>query len=136
MRYLLDTSFISEVRKGARANRGVRAWEMANDVALCAISVVTIAEIRMGIEECRPTDLNLALALEEWLDVQITLFADHILPVTLAIADRWGRIMAGTNLPERDTFLAATALEHDLTIVTRNVSDFRRSGARLLNPWK
>lgn len=136
MRYLLDTNFISELRKGARANRGVRAWEMANDAGWCGLSVVTIAEIRLGIEDCRPTELTQAKSIEEWLNVQISLFSGNILPVTLEIADRWGQLMSATSLPERDLLLAATALEHDLTVITRNVDNFRPSGVRLHNPWK
>ena len=136
MRYLLDTNFISELRKGDRANRGVQAWAMANDPALWALSGVTIGEIRTGIEDCRDRDPAQAKAIEAWLTREIANFGGNILPVTLDIADRWGRLMSATNLPDTDLMLAATALEHGLTVVTRNLADFRGTGTRLVNPWK
>lgn len=136
MRYLLDTNFISELRKGDRANRGVQAWALANDAALCALSVITLAEIRRGIEDKRRTDIRQAHAIEKWFDSILIDFAENILPVTIGIADRWGRLLSATQLPEQDLLLAATALEHGLTVVTRNVSDFEGSGARVHDPWK
>jgi toxin FitB len=136
MRYLLDTNFISELRKGDRANRGVQAWAMGNDSGLCALSVVTLAEIRRGIEDKRRTDTRQAHAIEKWFDTILIEFAENILPVTIGIADRWGRLLSATQLPEQDLLLAATALEHGLTVVTRNVTDFEGSGARVHNPWK
>jgi predicted nucleic acid-binding protein len=136
MRYLLDTNFISELRKGDRANRGVQAWAMANDPTLCALSVVTIAEIRKGIEDRRRTDTRQAHAIEGWLGTILTDFAENILPVNVDIADRWGRLLSTTQLPVQDLLLAATALEHDLTVITRNTVDFEGSGARFHNPWK
>ena len=136
MRYLLDTNFISELRKGDRANRGVQAWAIANDPALCALSVVTIAEIRKGIEDRRRIDSRQAHAIEGWLGTILTDFAENILPVNVDIADRWGRLLSATQLPVQDLLLAATALEHDLTVITRNTVDFEGSGARFHNPWK
>lgn len=136
MRYLLDTNFISELRKNERANRGVQAWALANDPAQTAISVITIGEIREGIEDCRARDLPQAKAIEKWLAEQIALFGENLLPVTLDIAGRWGRLMSATRLPDTDLLLAATALEHDLTVITRNVADFKGTGVRILNPWK
>jgi predicted nucleic acid-binding protein len=136
MRYLLDTNFISELRKGDRANRGVQTWTLGNDPALCALSVVTIAEIRKGIEDKRRTDTRQAHQIERWLEGLLEDYSPNILPVTLAIADRWGRLLSTTQLPEKDLLLAATALEHGLTVITRNVVDFEGSGARFHNPWK
>lgn len=136
MRFLLDTNLLSELRKGDRGNRGVQGWALANDPALIALSVMNVAEIRKGIENTRRTDAQQANAIEQWLSGVLAEFGDRILPVTLEIADRWGRLLSATKLPERDVLLAATALEHDLTVVTRNVADFRGSGVRLVNPWK
>ena len=136
MRYLLDTNFISELRKEERANRGVLAWSAAHDPMQCALSVITIGEIRSGIENSRPRDLTQAIAIEKWLTEQLIVFSNNILVVTLSIADRWGRLVAETELPPQDLLLAATALEHDLTVITRNVADFEASGARIYNPWK
>lgn len=136
MRYLLDTNFISELRKENRANRGVQAWAMANDPGLCALSVITQGEIRKGIEDVRRTDIRQAHVIEGWLDTVLTEFSENILPVNIQIADRWGRLVSTTQLPPQDLFLAATALEHDLTVITRNTADFEGSGARIHNPWK
>jgi predicted nucleic acid-binding protein len=136
MHYLLDTNFISELRKRDRANRGVQAWALANDPALCAVSVMTLGEIRQGVEDVRDDDPAQARSLEAWLQTQITLFGGNVFPVTAAIADRWGRLVSATNLPDVDMLLAATALEHDLTLITRNVEDFKGTGVRVLNPWK
>ncbi len=136
MRYLLDTNFISELRKGDRANRGVQAWAMANNPALCALSVITIGEIRKGIEDRRRTDTRQAHAIETWLGTILTDFAENILPVSVEIADRWGQLLSTTQLPVQDLLLAATALEHNLTVITRNTVDFEGSGARFHNPWK
>jgi predicted nucleic acid-binding protein len=135
MRYLLDTNFISELRKGDRANRGVQDWGMANDSELCALSVVTIGEIRKGIENKRRVDTRQAHAIECWLENVLSDYAGQILPITAEIADRWGRLLATTRLPAQDLLLAATALEHDLTVITRNTADFQGSGVRIHNPW-
>ncbi len=136
MRYLLDTNFISELRKGDRANRGVKAWAMSHDSALWALSVITIGEIRKGIEELRRRDTRQAHAIEGWLTTIHEEFSDKILPVSLEIADRWGRLMATNQLPPSDMLLAATAMEHGLTVITRNTTDFEGSGASFHNPWK
>ena len=136
MRYLLDINFISELRKEHRANRGVLARGLTHDPMLCALSVITIGEIRSGIENSRLRDLTQAIAIEKWLGEQLVLFSNNILGVTVEIADRWGRLISQTRLPPQDLLLAATALEHDLTVITRNVTDFESSGARVYNPWK
>ena len=136
MRYLLDTNFISELRKRDRANRGVQAWAMNNDSGLCALSVITLGEIRKGIEDKRRTDIQQAHVIERWLDTVLTEFSENILTVNVESADRWGRLVSTAKLPSVDLLLAATALEHDLTVITRNTADFEGSGARFHNPWK
>lgn len=136
MRYLLDTNFISELRRDTRANRGVQAWAMANNPGLCALSVVTLGEIRRGIEDLRRRDLQQAQAIEQWLDSIKHKYQATILPISVEIADRWGRLVSSTQLPPQDLMLAATAIEYDLTVITRNTADFKGSGARIHNPWK
>ena len=136
MRNLLDTNFISELRKDDRANHGVQAWAMAHDPSLCALSVVTLGEIRRGIEDKRRKDPQQAQAIEQWLGTITIKYQATILPVSVEIADRWGRLLSATQLSSQNLLLAATALEHGLTVVTRNVGDFEGSGARFHNPWK
>ena len=134
--FLVDTNVVSELRKLERMNPGVREWfdgTVPNDMFL---SVITVGEIRKGIEEKRLSDPAQAEALERWMARTLTIFANHTLPVTRDIADRWGALCPGQPLPPSDGLLAATALVHDLTMVTRNTKDFERSGVRLLNPWK
>ncbi len=99
------------------------------------ISVLTIGEIRRGIEKIHNRDEVAAMSLENWLQQFKKNARGRILPITEAISNRWGMINAGDPLPVIDSFLAATALEHDLVLVTRNISDVERSGARLLNPF-
>lgn len=134
MAYLLDTCVISELRK-PRRDPGVSAW-MANiqpDEAY--LSVLTLGEIRRGIELHRSKDAKASGALERWLLGLESHYADRILPITAAIADRWGRLSLNQPLPVSDGLIAATAIEHKLVIVTRNVADFKRSGVNPLNPF-
>jgi predicted nucleic acid-binding protein len=134
MAYLLDTCVISELRR-PRCDPGVSAW-MANiqpDEAY--LSVLTLGEIRRGIELHRPKDPKAAGTLERWLLGLESHYADRILPITAAIADRWGRLSLSQPLPISDGLIAATALEHKLTVVTRNVTDFKRSGVNPINPF-
>jgi predicted nucleic acid-binding protein len=135
MRYLIDTNILSEIRKGSRTNRGVQSWADANDDRVCAISVVTLGEIRRGIEDLRRRDLTQALVLERWLHSLHETFRDQVLEITAIIADHWGRLISEYQLPPTDAWLAATALAYDLTIVTRNIADFERAGVRVLNPF-
>jgi len=134
MAYLLDTCVISELRK-PRGDPGVSAW-MANihpDEA--HLSVLTLGEIRRGIELHRPKDPRASGALERWLLGLESHYPDRLLPITATIADRWGRLSLGQPLPVSDGLFAATALEHKLTVITRNVADFKRSGVNLINPF-
>jgi toxin FitB len=133
--YLLDTNVASETRKGQRIDRGVKAWlESAEDADLF-LSVLVVGEIRKGVEQARPKDPVKARALEGWLAGLEQMFGDRVLPVTIAIADQWGRLSAPRPISTVDGLLAATALVHDLTLVTRNVIDVAHTGVQLLNPF-
>ncbi len=136
--FLLDTNIPSEFRT-PRPEPRVAQWLDSVDENLVFISVVTLGEIRKG---CELLDAGKRRSeLEQWLDVEVReWFAGRILPVTDAIAERWGRLEAkrqrlGLPLNIADGQIAATALEHGLTLVTRNVNDFRELGLRIHNPW-
>jgi predicted nucleic acid-binding protein len=134
MPYLLDTCIVSELRKPG-ANPGVLAWTSAIGANDAFLSVLTIGEIRSGIELHRLKNPSGAGNLERWLLGLETHYADRILPITAKIADRWGWLSPRQPLPVSDGLIAATAIEHQLTVVTRNVADFQRSGVSTLNPF-
>jgi hypothetical protein len=135
MGYLIDTNILSELQKGSRCDASVQRWYAATDGDELFLSVLVIGEIRLGIGRLRRRDAVQSVRLEQKLLAEETLMAGRILPVTQAIAERWGRLNAPDPLPVIDGLLAATALEQDLTLVTRNVRDVERSGVRLLNPF-
>ncbi|MEI6178972.1 MAG: type II toxin-antitoxin system VapC family toxin [Verrucomicrobiota bacterium] len=132
---LVDTNIISEIRRNERADGGVLAWFNTEPEAGMFLSVMTLGEIRKGIELLLHRDLSQAQVLNFWLLQLERRFSGKILPVTTAIADRWGRMLAIRPLPQVDALLAATAQEHDLTLVTRNENDFAGLGIRVFNPF-
>ena len=135
MSYLIDTNVLSELRKGARADAGVRDWFADADDADLFTSVLVLGELRRGLESIRRRDAPAALALEQWLLRLAETFGDRVLPVTAPVADVWGRLNVPDPLPGVDGLLAATALVHDLTLVTRNLRDVERTGVRCLDPF-
>jgi predicted nucleic acid-binding protein len=134
--FLLDTNVVSELRKASRANVGVQRWFAAADERALWTSVLVVGEVRQGIESVRRRDATAALALEQWLARLTGSFGDRILPVDATVAEAWGRLSVPDPLPAVDGLIAATALVHDLTVVTRNVRDIARSGARVLDPFE
>ncbi|WP_404423048.1 type II toxin-antitoxin system VapC family toxin [Nibricoccus sp. IMCC34717] len=135
MPYLLDTCIISELRRKA-CNPGVAAWMAKIQPDEAFLSVLTLGEIRRGIELHRSKDARAAGKLERWLLGLESHYGDRILPISVEVADRWGRLAPNQPLPVADGLIAATALEHRLTVVTRNLADFERSGVALLNPFR
>jgi predicted nucleic acid-binding protein len=135
LKFLLDTNVISEIRKKDRAHSNVIAWVNATDVRDMGTSVVVLAEIRRGIELKRRHDPSQAKALDAWFEQMRSGLADRVLPVDEAIADQWARVNVPDPLPFIDGMLAATAIVRDLTLVTRNIADVERTGARLLDPF-
>src|SRR3954464_12913062 len=117
---------------------GVMKWIAEADELLLYFSVVTFGEIRKGIASS--SDVTRRIQIENWLLGVVNRFAGRILPVDLAVADRWGHLAGtckakGVTLPVIDGILAATALHHNLTLVTRNVKDVQGTGVETLNPW-
>jgi toxin FitB len=133
--YLLDTNVVSELRK-RNPRRSVLAWQQSQIRAEVYLSCLVIGEIRQGIERMRPRDPKQAEPLDRWLAGLISTYRDRVLPVTVDIAQEWGRLNATANPPPViDGLLAATAKVHRLTLVTRNVSDLARTGVPVLNPF-
>lgn len=135
MSYLLDTNVISELRKGERADGNVRAWFSGLGDEEIYLSVLTIGEIRRGVEGVRRRDPDSATALDSWLARLAEAYRDRILPVDRAIADEWGRMNVPDPLPVVDGLLAATAKVAGLTFATRNVADVEDVGVELVNPF-
>lgn len=137
--FLVDTKVISEVRKRERADKGVMAFfrKAAQDDADLYLSVVTVGELRRGVEIIRHRgDKSQATRLENWLDGVLREFASNILAVDEEIGQLWGRLRVPRPEHSLDKLIAATALIHDLIVVTRNVDDFAGTGARVLNPFE
>lgn len=136
MKYLLDTNVLSELRKGSRANPAVTAWAHAQAPAFLAISAISLLEIELGIRRLVRRDPAQAERLSTWLHQQVRpSFQGRILAIDEAVALKAAQLHDPDPAPERDALIAATALVHELTVVTRNVSDFERTGARWFNPW-
>jgi predicted nucleic acid-binding protein len=133
--YLLDTNIISETRK-TRADSGVMAFLSAAEATRLFLSVLTLGELRKGVGIKRRSDPVAADRLGAWVDTIETMFTDRVLPVDLATARRWGELSAGRSLPVIDTLIAATALGHGLTLVTRNTRDVESTGVPLIDPWQ
>jgi predicted nucleic acid-binding protein len=136
--FLLDTNVISELVKAAPDSR-VTKWIDATDESLIYLSVLTLGEIRKGIALL--PNASRRVSLEAWLDHELVLrFANRILAIDQAVADRWGWIAtkalaAKSPLPVIDGLLAATALQHNLALATRNTRDVAATGVAVFNPW-
>lgn len=136
--YLVDTNVLSEVRKKSKANKGVRAFfkRAIDEEAQTFMSVVTVAELRRGVELIRYRgDVRQANQLEKWLEALLTAYQDHILDINPAVAQLWGRLRVPHPENAFDKLIAATALIYELTVVTRNHKDFVKTGVRVLNPF-
>jgi predicted nucleic acid-binding protein len=137
--YLIDTNVLSELRR-KQPDTHVVAWFSKRAAQSLYLSVLTLGEIRKGIERLDDshTDAARRQSLGDWLEQELpTFFLGRLLDVDLGVADRWGRLQAFAKrpLPAIDSLLAATALQHNLKLVTRNEKDFADMGVDLINPW-
>lgn len=136
MSFLLDTNVISEIQRGDRCHQAVRSWWSRADASEVYLSVLVIGEIQRGIERLTPGDPGRARQFQSWLESIIRGFDGRLLDVGLEVARVWGKLSANRTLPLVDGLLAATAVVHDLTLVTRNTTDIRGTDARCLNPFE
>jgi predicted nucleic acid-binding protein len=133
--WLLDTNVISELRKGRRCDPGVAAWFSQVSPEEVFLSVVTLGELRKGIENIRRRDEPSAHVLEAWFQELAAEHSDRVLPIDQAVAEQWGRLNVPDPLPVIDSLNAAMAEVYNLTLVTRNVKDVERTGVAVLNPF-
>ncbi|MFZ2238627.1 MAG: type II toxin-antitoxin system VapC family toxin [Gordonia amarae] len=137
MSYLLDTNVVSELRKSERrADRAVRAWAAGRAPSELHLSAVTILEIELGIARLSRRDAAAGERLQAWLEGNVLkAFSGRILSVDVSVARRAARLHVPDPRPERDVLIAATALVHGLTVVTRNIADFEPTGVSVVDPW-
>jgi predicted nucleic acid-binding protein len=132
--YLLDTVTISQTFS-RRANPGALAWIARQKPTQLFVSVVTLAEIRRGAVQVRTRDPKFADRIDTWLTTMTTNFGDRILPIGVSVARAWGTLQAIVGHGGEDVMIAATAIDRDLTVVTRNTRDFAPLGVKLENPF-
>lgn len=133
--FLLDTNVVSELRKGARADARVKAWFADVDERGLFLSVLVAGELRQGVERLRSRDAPAAARLDRWCSDLIAGYAERLLPVDARVADLWGRLNVPDPISAVDGLLAATAIVHGLTLVTRNVKDIARTAVQVHNPF-
>ncbi|MCK1711653.1 MULTISPECIES: type II toxin-antitoxin system VapC family toxin [unclassified Bradyrhizobium] len=135
--FLLDTNVISELRRPDKADRNVVAWANAIPAASFFMSAISILEIELGARLIGRKDAAQGAVLRTWIDSQILArFEDRVLAVDTAVAQRCAQLHVPNPRAERNALIAATALVHGLTVVTRNVVDFEPTGVMLINPWE
>jgi toxin FitB len=136
--YLLDTNVVSELRRIrlGRADIHVAKWADSVETSMLFLSAITVLEIELGVFQMERRDAVQGAMLRAWLESQVLpAFDGRILPVDIAVARRCAKLHSPDPRAERDALIAATALVHRLTVVTRNTVDFQPTGAALLNPW-
>ena len=136
--FLLDTNVVSELRKArtGKAHPNVAAWAQTVHQGSLFLSAIVVQELEIGVLQLERRDLAQGTILRNWLDKYVLpTFVDRVLPIDTAVARRSARLHVPDPQPYRDGLIAATALVHGLTVVTRNVVDFETTGVPLLNPW-
>ena len=134
--YILDTNVISELRKGRKAQRSVRMWEQAMPSSSFYLSVVSVLELEIGVLLVERRDRNQGTVLRAWMDGHdLPSFSGRILAIDTVVAQRCALLHVPNPGSGRDALIAATALVHGMTVVTRNVSEFQATGVPVVNPW-
>ena len=136
--YLLDTNVISELRKAGsgKSSKKVLKWAEKIPVSTLFLSVITVLELEIGILSLERRDLSQGAILRAWLNSHVLpAFSERILPLDIAVAQRCAALHVPDRQSDRDAIIAATGLVHGMTVVTRNTSDFERTGVEVLNPW-
>ncbi len=139
MMYLLDTNVVSELRKArtGRADPNVEVWVGRVDAADLFISVITVLELELGVLSIERRDVGQGALLRSWLEQRVLpAFAGRTLPVDISVAQRCARLHVPNRRGERDALIAATALVHGMTVVTRNEADFLPTGVMVVDPWQ
>ena len=137
--FLLDTNVVSELRKvgSGKAEASVVDWARGVETATLYLSVISLLELELGVLQIERRDATQGAMLRAWLDGQVMIaFDGRILPVDAAVAKRCAGLHVPDPRAERDALIAATALTHGMTVVTRNAADFRATGVALVNPWR
>jgi predicted nucleic acid-binding protein len=135
--FVLDTNVLSELRQPKRSNPKVLAWASSQPVGAQFLSAITVLELELGVLQKERKDGAQGAILRAWLDGKVLLqFAGRILPLDQAVALRCARLHVPDPRPERAAVIAATALVHGMTIVTRNIADFAATGVPVFNPWE
>ena len=136
--YLLDTNVVSELRKAkvGKADKNVIAWAVSVSANSLFLSVITILELEIGIQLVERRDPTQGTLLRAWHEGQVLLaFSGRILPVDVLVAQRCAKLHVPDPCSDRDALIAATALVHGMTVITRNIADFQATGVELLYPW-
>lgn len=137
--YLLDTNVVSEFRKlgSSQINANVKDWAEETDPELMFLSAISILELEIGVLQIERRDKKQGQVLRKWLSKHVLpTFSQRVLALDLAVAQRCASLHVPNPKSERDAMIAATAIEHRMTIVTRNLSDFKDSGVKMFNPWR
>ncbi|KAF0227443.1 MAG: Plasmid stability-like [Beijerinckiaceae bacterium] len=136
--FILDTNVVSELRKvkAGKADKGVSAWADGVDAATLFLSAITILELEQGVLLVERRDAAQGALLRSWLERYVLPeFENRVLPIDATVARRCAGLHVPDPRSERDAMIAATALVHGMTVVTRNIADFEMTGTKLLNPW-
>jgi predicted nucleic acid-binding protein len=135
--YLLDTNVLSELRKARKADKHVTQWAASVDASALFVSTISLLELELGVLAMERKDTAQGQLLRAWLERHVLPeFKDRALPIDTAVALRCARLHVPNKRSERDALIAATALVHGMTVVTRNTLDFEPTGVGLLNPWE